>query len=54
MPRRAGYLRTQLVLSAPERRRLHAALDTLLPRLHALPAARKLRWSLDVDPVELY
>ena len=54
MPRRAGYLRAQLVLASPERRRLHAALEALVPRLHALPEARKLRWSLDVDPVELY
>ena len=54
MPRRAGYLRAQLVLASSERRRLHAALEALVPRLHALPEARKLRWSLDVDPVELY
>ena len=32
----------------------HAALDALLPALHADPEARKLRWSLDVDPAELY
>jgi primosomal protein N' (replication factor Y) len=54
MPRRAGYLRAQLVLASTQRRRLHAALEALVPRLHALPEARKLRWSLDVDPVELY
>ena len=54
MPRRAGYLRAQLILAANERRRLHAALDALMPRLQAMPEARKLRWSLDVDPAELY
>ena len=54
MPRRAGYLRAQLILAANERRRLHAALDALMPQLQALPEARKLRWSLDVDPAELY
>ena len=54
MPRRAGYVRAQLLLSAPQRRDLHAALDALLPALHADPGARKLRWSLDVDPVDLY
>jgi len=26
----------------------------LVPALHALPEARKVRWSLDVDPVDLY
>ncbi|QDH71298.1 primosomal protein N' [Marilutibacter alkalisoli] len=54
MPRRAGYQRMQLLLSAPDRRSLHAALDAALPTIHALPEARKVRWSLDVDPVDLY
>ena len=49
-----GYLQLQLLLSARERRPLHAALDAAVPALHDLPEARKVRWSLDVDPVELY
>lgn len=51
--RRAGYERMQLLLEAPHRRDLHAALDGLLPALYAHPLARKLRWSIDVDPVAL-
>ena len=54
MPRRAGYQRAQLVLSSPERRGLHGALDAALPAIHASPEARKVRWSLDVDPLDLY
>ena len=54
MPRRAGYQRAQLILSAAQRRDLHGALDAVVPTLYASPEARKLRWSLDVDPVELY
>jgi primosomal protein N' (replication factor Y) len=54
MPRRAGYQRTQLLLSGTHRRRLHATLDDALPAIHALPEARKVRWSLDVDPIDLY
>jgi primosomal protein N' (replication factor Y) len=54
MPRRAGLHRTQLLLSAGDRRSLHAALDAALPALYALPEARKVRWSLDVDPMDLY
>jgi primosomal protein N' (replication factor Y) len=54
MPRRAGHVRAQLLLSAAQRRDLHAALDVLLPALHADPEARKVRWSLDVDPADLY
>jgi primosomal protein N' (replication factor Y) len=54
MPRRAGYQRAQLVLSAAQRRDLHIALEVVMPALYAAPDARKVRWSLDVDPVELY
>ena len=54
MPRRAGYQRVQLLLSSPSRPALHAALDALMPLLRAAPEARKVRWSLDVDPVDLY
>jgi primosomal protein N' (replication factor Y) len=54
MPRRAGYQRAQLLLSAADRRTLHSALDAAMPAIHALPDARKVRWSLDVDPVDLY
>ena len=54
MPRRAGYQRAQLLVSSARRRDLHAALDAVVPALHAAPEARKVRWSLDVDPVDLY
>ena len=33
---------------------LHAALQAAVPLLHALPDARRVRWSLDVDPADLY
>ncbi len=54
MPRRAGLHRAQLLLSAPNRPALHALLDTATAALYALPDARKTRWSLDVDPADLY
>ncbi|MFD0724535.1 primosomal protein N' [Lysobacter brunescens] len=54
MPRRAGMYRAQLLLTASTRRALHQALDAALPAIHALPDARRTRWSLDVDPVDLY
>jgi len=54
MPKRAGMHRAQLLLVAPSRRGLHAALHAAVPAIHALPEARKVRWSLDVDPVDLY
>ncbi|WP_028840001.1 primosomal protein N' [Thermomonas fusca] len=54
MPRRAGYVRSQLLLAAPARAALHAALDAAVPALYAAPDARRVRWSLDVDPLDLY
>ncbi|MBS0194024.1 MAG: primosomal protein N' [Proteobacteria bacterium] len=54
MPRRAGRARAQLHLSASHRPALQAALSAWLPQVHALPSARKVRWSLDVDPMDLY
>ena len=54
MPRRAGYQRQQLVIAADARTTVHRALDAALPALQATPLARRLRWSLDVDPVDLY
>ncbi len=54
MPRRAGYQRMQLVIAAPQRKALHQALDVAMPAIRTLPDARKLRWSLDVDAIDLY
>jgi len=54
MPRRAGFQRTQLLLSAEQRRPLHGLLDVLMAQVYALPQARRVRWSLDVDPLDLY
>ena len=54
MPRRAGYQRSQLVLSSSARAPLHRVLRSALPVIRASPEARKVRWSLDVDPVDLY
>jgi primosomal protein N' (replication factor Y) len=54
MPRRAGRQRAQLLLSAAQRPALQQLLRELTPHLHALREARKVRWSIDVDPVDLY
>ncbi len=54
MARRAGMARGQLLLGAAQRAPLHAAIGAWLPRLQALKSARRVRWSLDVDPTDLY
>jgi primosomal protein N' (replication factor Y) len=50
--KRAGYFRWQLLLQHPSRRRLQQLLQSYYPQISALPLARKIKWSLDVDPVE--
>ncbi|MBU6198648.1 MAG: primosomal protein N' [Xanthomonadaceae bacterium] len=54
MPRRAGSHRGQLLLSAANRKALHAFLPDWLVHLRELREARRVRWSIDVDPVDLY
>ena len=53
MERRAGRFRAHLLLQTAARRPLHRLLGQLLPALRRLPSARKVRWSLDVDPIDL-
>jgi len=54
MERRAGRYRGQLLLQSVRRGALHAVLQQLRNTLHAEPAARRVRWSMDVDPLELF
>jgi primosomal protein N' (replication factor Y) len=54
MPRRAGLLRGQLLFSAAKRRDLHDVLEAVLTPLRTSAQARRVRWSLDVDPYDLY
>jgi primosomal protein N' (replication factor Y) len=54
MERRAGRYRAQLLLQSPSRERLHQFLERWAPRLGGLEGARRVRWSLDIDPVELF
>ena len=54
MARRAGLYRYQLLFQSGRRPELHALLDVLMPEIEKLKLAKKVRWSLDVDPVDLY
>ncbi len=54
MPLRAGRHRGQLLIEAETRGALHGALRPWYPTLSTLPSARRVRWSLDVDPIDLY
>ncbi len=54
MARKAGRYRAQLLLQSSDRAALHRALRGLRLKLENDPAARKVRWSIDVDPIELF
>lgn len=54
MARRAGQFRFQLLLQSQQRKDLHHLLDKAVPLIAQLKQAGKVRWSLDVDPVDLY
>jgi primosomal protein N' (replication factor Y) len=54
MARKAGRYRAQLLLQSSDRATLHRVLRELRPFLEGDPSARKVRWSIDVDPVELF
>nr|WP_178105068.1 primosomal protein N' [Pseudomonas sp. WS 5013] len=54
MERRAGRFRAQLLLQCASRAPLHRLLAHWLPILEAMPAGRAVRWSLDVDPIDLF
>jgi primosomal protein N' (replication factor Y) len=54
MERRAGRYRAQLLLQSIDRKALHRLLGTLRQQLESAPEARRARWSIDVDPIELF
>jgi len=54
MARKAGRYRAQLLLQSSARKELHTVLARLRPALEGEPVARKVRWSIDVDPIELF
>jgi len=53
MERRAGRYRAQLLIQSAHRGLLHQFLDQWLGTLKECHEARRVRWSLDVDPLDL-
>ena len=51
LPRRANHVRAQLLVQSDARKTLQQFLRAWRPLLDALPAKR-LRWSMDIDPLE--
>ena len=53
MARRAGRHYAQLLLESPERTALHRFIDAWLPRVEELARSQRVRYVLDVDPIDI-
>jgi len=54
MERRGNRYRWQVLLQSPQRSALHQALDSLRQHLKDDPKRWSVRWSIDVDPIDLF
>jgi primosomal protein N' (replication factor Y) len=54
MERKAGRYRAQLLVRSQKQAELHDFLRTWLEDLEKLKEGRAFRWSLDVDPIDMY
>lgn len=54
MIKRAGWLRSQLLLQSHSRAALQHLLTTICSKIESLAESRRVRWSIDVDPQEMF
>jgi len=54
MARRAGRQRYQLLFQSSRRNALHGLINVLLPVASELDEVKRVRWSIDIDPIDLY
>ena len=54
MERRAGRFRAQLLVRSKYENRFHRFLDNWLQGIELSRGAKAVRWSIDVDPQEMY
>ena len=54
MAKRAGRYHAQLLIESADRGALHRFLDGWVSEIEQLPSSRRVRWALDVDPLELF
>ena len=54
LERLAGRYRAQLLLMANKRSILNDTLGTIIDKFHEKPEGRRIRWSIDVDPLDFY
>ncbi|NOQ93818.1 MAG: primosomal protein N' [Methylophaga sp.] len=53
MEKRAGRFRAQLLLTCSQRKPIHQLLDHSINAISSLKLSRKVRWSIDIDPLDL-
>ena len=53
MEKKAGKFRYHLIIQAKSRKHLHAGIQALLIQISTNQWQKKVRWSLDVDPIDL-
>ena len=54
MERRAGRYRAQLLIQTTRRADLQQLLKKWVPGFETIKSARRVRWSIDVDPVDMF
>ncbi len=53
MERRAGRYRAQLLFQSSDRLLLRSFLSSTIAHVRSWPSSRRVRWAIDVDPIEL-
>ncbi len=54
MVKRAGDYRYQFLLQSTDRKLLHKTTDKLIRAIEDLPNSKKIKWSIDIDPIDLF
>ena len=54
LERKAGFYRMQLLARSKNRTRLHIFLKAWVDCLETIKTGKRVRWSLDIDPYNLY
>ncbi len=54
MQKRAGLYRFQLLIQSTKRNLLHSLINELLTKIQGIPDAKRVKWSIDIDPIDLY
>lgn len=54
MERKAGRYRAQLLIQSKYRNILHPFLNEILAEIDSIKLSKKVRWSLDVDPLDMF